>query len=351
MTLNQRKQLFVHLGELFKLLGQQPVDRLAHAGFSSKVLDGFDKLIAQEKGHNGWFIEHNVRQAFAALGGAMNVSAIEEWLKVYDLPDRQDAPKRVGLILAGNIPMVGFHDVMCVILSGHTAVIKPSRDDNRLLPAVFEYAFREFPELKNAVEWAPMRLEGAVALIATGSGNTAKHFNYYFRDTPRLIRQNRTSIAVLDGTETEEELAALGHDVFDYFGLGCRNVTKLFVPHDFDLNRFFAAVYPFREVINHNKYANNYDYHKALWLLNREELIENGFLLVKEDKALVSPVGSMFVERYSDPEHPRSVIASNRDAIQCVVGHDYLPFGSAQCPELGDYADGVDTLKFLLELH
>lgn len=351
MTLNQRSLVFVRLGELFTLLGQMPDLRQIDRSFSAQTLSTFDEIIVRERAHNGWFTEPNVRQALAALGHALDRESLANWLERYALPDRQDAPKRVGLVLAGNIPLVGFHDLMCTLLCGHIAVVKASRDDDRLLPAIMEHMFIDAPELRGWVEWAPQRLNNLDAIIATGSNTTAKHFDYYFRDIPRVIRQSRTSVAVLDGTETHEELSTLGHDIFDYFGLGCRNVTKLLIPKDFDLDRLFGAIFAFKDIVNHNKYGNNYDYHKALWLLNRDELIENGFLMIKEDRGLVSPVGSLFVERYTEYNDTKHYLAEHQLAIQCVIGHDYLPFGKAQRPELDDYADGVDTLEFLKALH
>lgn len=348
MTLNQRTEAFVRLGRYFTAFGQAPIERQAIENLDLAVINDFDALIARERAHNGWFTEENVRRAFAALGSAMTEVGFSSWLSAYRIAQLQ--PKKVGLILAGNIPLVGFHDVLSTLISGHTAVIKMSRDDNRLLPAVLDLLFQLDEGFKSQVIVAPMKLPEVDAIIATGSGNTARHFDYYFRDLPRLIRRNRTSIAVLDGTETNDELTALGHDIFDYFGLGCRNVTKLYIPADFDLNRFFGAVYPFHPMAQHNKYANNYDYHKALWLLNQEELLENGFLLVKEDKALVSPVGSLFYERYSNLDEVDRLIAERTDELQCVVSHRHIPFGAAQHPQLNDYADGVDTMDFLLAL-
>lgn len=350
MNLNQRISAFVQLGELFSALAMQPEHRLNHAVFTAETLADLDDLIAREHAFNGWFTAENIRQALGALGGELTQSNLEKWLSGYVLPDRQDAPCRVALVLAGNIPLVGFHDVLCTVLSGHHALIKPSRDDNRLLPALLNEVYKTHPELKTFITFTPGKMDKPDALIATGSNNTARHFEYYFKSTPRIIRKNRTSIAVLDGGETAAELEALGHDVFDYFGLGCRNVTKVLMPEYFELDRLFGAFYKFREIGNHNKYANNYDYHKALWLLNQEPLIENGFLIFKEDQALVSPVGSLFIERYSDKNYPSKYVQDHREEIQCVVGHDFIPFGEAQRPQLHEYADGVDTMAFLTQL-
>lgn len=348
MTLNQRTAAFVRLGSYFRVFGQSPNERQHTGNFDFAVLERFDELIVREKFHNGWFTEENVRRSFAALGSAMTEEGFSSWLSAYQFDQIQ--PKKVGLILAGNIPLVGFHDVLSTLMSGHVAIIKPSRDDNRLLPPVIDLLFSLEEGFQKQVVFSPMKLPEIDAIVATGSGNTARHFDYYFRNIPRVIRRNRTSIAVLDGTETHEELAALGHDIFDYFGLGCRNVTKLYLPADFDLDRIFGALYAFREIAQHNKYANNYDYHKALWLLNQEDLVENGFLIVKQDSALVSPVGSLFYERYTDISAVERTIQERAHELQCVVSHRYTPFGAAQQPKLNDYADGVDTIDFLLKL-
>lgn len=351
MTLNQRKKAFVRIGELFKVLVSSADGSPQHSNFDPVVIERFNDLIRAERSHNGWFTSESVYKSIQAWSELLTEEKLNAWLSEYELPERQDGPKRIGLILAGNIPLVGFHDLLCTVLSGHIAVMKLSRDDNRLLPTILNVIADEFPDLKAHFEYAPMKLERADAVIATGSNNTARHFEYYFRNIPKVIRHNRTSVAVLIGEETEEELHALGHDIFDYFGLGCRNVTKLYLSKSFDLDRFFTAIFPFQEIVNHNKYANNYDYHKALWLLNRDELIENGFILVKEDSALVSPVGSIFIQRYENISEVNAELASKQNELQCVVGRNHLPFGKAQHPELNDYADGVDTIAFLLSLN
>ncbi len=349
MLLKQRKSIFVQLGELLKSLGEQPENRLQEGVAARFDLQEIDALIQLEVRYNGWFTEENVRQAMNSLGEAISEESIEEWLSKYDIPEAPTG-KSVGLILAGNIPLVGFHDVMSVVLSGNKAKIKLSRDDARLLPAVFGLAYQLEPELKELVEFAFGKLEGYDAIIATGSNNTSRYFEHYFGKGPNIIRKNRTSVAVLTGEETTQEMELLGADIFTYFGLGCRNVTKVMMPADFDINRLFAGLFPFKEIVNHNKYANNYDYHKALWLLNQDELIENGFILVKEDEALVSPVGSLFVQRYASKEEVEAYLDVNKSNIQVVVGKNYFPFGKAQKPKLWDYADGVDTLSFLTSL-
>lgn len=345
MNLKQRIADFVRLGDVLRVAGDPQLLEVEEV-----VRERFERLIDREQHYNGWFTSENVRSAFTALGTSMTETKLEEWLVAYPNAEKERSGQKVALVLAGNIPLVGFHDVLCTLISGHHALIKCSRDDNRLLPAVLEALVEINPYWKSRFTLVQHLLKDYDAVIATGSNNTARYFEHYFGRVPHIIRKNRSSVAVLNGEESPGEMEALGDDVFRYFGLGCRNVTKVFAPKDFDTDRLFGGLYSYREVINHSKYANNYDYHKALWLLNRDELIENGFVLLKEDEKLVSPVGSLFLHRYNNIEEANTWLENHREEIQCVVGHGRIPFGQAQHPELWDYADGVDTLSFLLHL-
>jgi hypothetical protein len=246
--------------------------------------------------------------------------------------------------------LVGLHDVLCVWLSGHVARVKCSSQDPALIPALVQVLDRFLPGTAERVLFSTGKLGEVDAVIATGSNNTARYFEHYFGHLPRIVRKSRVSIALLDGTETEAELFALGEDVFRYFGMGCRNVAKVYLPQDMRLDRFFQAMYPWQEIINHNKYGNNYDYTRALWLLDGVQFLENGFLLVKEDTALASPMATVFYERYTDVNAVNAKLVALESDIQCIVGHGHIPFGQAQQPGLAEYADGVDTLRFLLDL-
>jgi hypothetical protein len=257
-------------------------------------------------------------------------------------------PQTVAIICAGNIPMVGFHDILCVLISGHRAMIKLSSDDARLIPLALYLIMKWQPTMKDQILWADGKLEKFDRIIATGSDNTSRYFHAYFDKYPNIIRQTRTSIAILNGTETPEELNALGHDIFDYFGLGCRNVCKVYFPEGYDINTLIAALLPFQEIAKHNKYANNYDYNKAVWLLNREDLLENGFMLFKQDKGIIAPTGSLFYEYYNEKNDLLKELEALNDKIQCIVGHGHIPFGQAQCPTLRDYADNIDVMQFLI---
>lgn len=336
----QYRDEIVHLGAIMRIIGKSPSERMPEE--NSDYIDRLDELIVLEKRKNGWFSEENVRQALTNFGEALTAEGLEKWLSKYN--DRIKPGLRVGLVLAGNIPLVGFHDILVTLLTGHTALVKLSKDDNRLIPALFSAV----PSI-DRLQFVD-RLVDFDAVIATGSGNTSRYFEHYFGNVPHIIRKNRTSVAVLTGEETKEELDLLAEDVFTYFGLGCRNVTKVYIPLDFDLDRLFNAFYRYRDLANHNKYANNYDYHKALWMLNQEDLLENGFLIMKEDVNLSSPVGTLFYERYSSIDDVSEVLANRKDELQCIVGKGFLPFGEAQKPKLWDYADDIDTVEWLLAI-
>jgi hypothetical protein len=316
-------------------------------------------LLFQVEAVNRWFTPANTRQALIACGKWLEPETLDLWMQRYSPGD--EPARRIGLVLAGNLPLVGWHDVLCVILSGNTAVIKCSSSDSILIPSVMK-AWSELSGdvLSGRFEWSQGPMKEIEALVATGSNNTRRHFDQYFHSVPRILRGQRTSVAVLDGDETIEDCRALGHDVFDYFGLGCRSVTKLFLPHGFDLDRLFGVWVEWSHLGEHNKYANNYDYHKALWLLNQDDILENGFFLMKEDEKWVSPVGALFYEFYEDVRDIEQRINQNRDALQCVLSRQgarllnvnapVLTLGTSQCPEPWDYADEVDTMKFLFEL-
>jgi len=281
-------------------------------------------------------------------------SSVHDWLNRYKINGMD--PKRVGVLLAGNIPMVGFHDFMCVLISGNTFVGKLSSKDDQLLPLIAKLLMEIEPSLTERIEFTDGTLEDIDAIIATGSNNTSRHIEYYFGKYPNIIRRNRNAVAVIDGSESEKELVDFGHDVFDYYGLGCRSVAKIYVPDGYDLDHIFKGLYPYEEVVKHKKYGNNYDYYKAIYLMDKAELIENGFILLKEDEAIASPVAVLHYEYYRDPLTLEKTLKSKENEIQCVVSNKPMQglrtvlFGQAQSPAIDDYADGVDTMKFLSQL-
>jgi len=297
---------------------------------------------------NGWFTKDSVLAVYEAWANSLKEPKVEQWLSKYDLEDNKNL--KVGVIMAGNLPLVGLHDALCVLISGNILHAKLSSKDRSLMLLILKVIQKLIPnpEQVQLVE----QLKDIDSLIATGSDNSARYFDYYFKEKKRIIRKNRTSIAVLQGDESEDDLHGLSHDVFRHFGLGCRNVTKLYLPKGYDLNHVFKAVFHYQEIGNHNKYANNYDYNKAVYLLSQVELIENGFLLMKEDEGIHSPVGVLFYEFYDCLDEVKAIIENRKDALQCVVSNldvaQRVPFGKAQSPELWDYADGIDTIEFLL---
>lgn len=349
--LNERVNAAAQLGQIMGFIGQGAEWPGHSCGLNKEEYDHLDNLVRRAYLTNGWFTEENVRHAFACWSTALERSSIEAWLSSYpELVRPLHAVRRIGLVLAGNIPLVGLHDVICVWISGHRARVKCSSQDPALVPALINALDTFLPGAADRIEFLAGAMGEVDAVIATGSNNSARYFEHYFGHLPRIVRKSRISVAVLDGTETQEELAALGEDIFRYFGLGCRNVAKLFVPQDFILDRYFEAIYPWKGIVDHNKYGNNYDYTRALWLLDGVKFLENGFTLLKEDNALASPVSAVFYERYADRGELEAKLLAAGESIQCVVGHGYLPFGTAQTPGLADYADGVDTLRFLIDL-
>lgn len=338
---------------------------LVHIGdwLSGEILNegsNDDALLRAAEAENRWFTPHFSKMAMQACGNMLQGEKLDEWLSRYPKVNATYPPKRVGLVLAGNLPMVGWHDVLCVLISGHHAVIKYSTNDRVLISATLNEWVKEYPQIGAQIEVTQGKVEGVDAVIATGSSNTNRYFDYYFRSIPRILRSQRTSVAVLSGNESPDELRALGHDVFTYYGMGCRSVTQLFVPQNFDLNRLFSVWTDWAFLSENNKYANNYDYHKAIWLLNQEVLVENGFLLMKEDAGFFSPVGTLYYAFYDEPDAVRDLLLSHSDQIQCIVTGDsvdwsngkipQVKFGQSQNPNPWDFADGVDTMSFLLEL-
>ena len=347
-TLEQRIQTFVQLGQALQLFSEKCEWPGYTCGLTEEEFNGMNDVIETAYTFNGWFTAAHVRQALAAWANELKLDKLTLWTSSVSFSEH---PKTVAIICAGNIPIVGFHDILSVLITGNKALIKLSSDDPILIPAILKIAGKFEVDFDLNYSFSRGKLEDFYAVIATGSNSTAVHFHNYFGKYPHIIRQNRNSVAILDGTETPEQLEKLGHDLFDYFGLGCRNVTKLYLPVDFDLDRIFNGIFSFQSIATHNKYANNYDYNKAVWLLNNENLIENGFVLFKEDKNIASPVASVFYERYENKAALLQHLKDHENQIQCIVGNEFIPFGNSQCPTLSDYADNVNTLEFLMTLN
>lgn len=327
---------------IFPELGQQ----LLHPN------EQFLEIITSEYQHNAWFTPQNVLNAVTNIGRMLNSPDLTVWLNRYNL-DKNKAGKKVGLILAGNIPLVGFHDVLCVLVTGNIALIKSSSNDARLIKHILQILVSIEPAFKDQFSFVE-RLKDFDAVIATGSNNTSRYFEYYFGKVPHIIRKNRSSIALLTGTETEEQIVALGHDIFDYYGLGCRNVSKLLLPKGYDFHLFYEPLESYQEVINHHKYSNNYSYNRSIYLVNSDEHLDNGFLLLKEDKKLASPLAVLYYEYYEDLQSAQNLLNEQSDNIQCIVSdvpltvsNQVVGFGMSQQPPLWEYADGIDTMEFL----
>jgi hypothetical protein len=336
MSIESRIQAFAQLGTFLHKFATATGDKEHELALA----------IQRASVYNGWFTVANVRSAMGAIADSLKVEQLTAWMKDY----QGAGGKRVAIIMAGNIPLVGFHDLLSVLMSGHTAVIKMSSDDNQLLPHVLDELKRIEPALAEQIVFAEDKLTDFDAVIATGSDNSSKYFEHYFGKYPHIIRKSRNSVAILDGTESKEQLEGLAKDVFQYYGLGCRSISKVYLPKDYDLNLLFDVFYTHKEVIDNKKYGNNYDYNKAVYMMGSHDITENGFLLMKEETALNSPVSVLHYEFYDDLDLVHRVVADYQEQIQCVVGNGYLPFGQAQCPALDDYADGVDTLAFLASL-
>jgi hypothetical protein len=348
---------FAVLGDfLYQFLPEQNDRRKPPEKINRLHHDGFAALIEDVHLHNPWFTPEFVLKSISGLCVMLLRENLIQWIDLYpDLKKRKSECKNVGVVMAGNIPLVGFHDMISVLHAGHHLVAKPSSKDEHLIKAVADILIAINPVFQQKITFRENLRGGIDAVIATGSDNTSRYFNYYFRDIPRIIRKNRNSIAVLTGKETDEQIMDLGKDIFTYFGLGCRNVTKIFVPEEFDLNRMLRLFESFTYLYNHHKYANNIDYYRTVYLINREPFFDNGALLIKMDKGFSSPVGVVFYENYSQIESVLKVIDSNRDLLQCIVSLDSriegaIPPGSTQEPLPWDYADGVDTIKFLTDI-
>lgn len=344
---NEIIAVFTQLGKVFAALAEERPWEDYSLGLNQAEYEQIQVLINKQPQYNGWFMKDSIRFTLKTWSEALTQTEMEQWLNPYSFSSN---PKRVGLILAGNIPMVGFHDLVSVLVSGHHAVLKLSSDDRFLIPTWVQLLIQWNPAMKERITISAGKLGEVDAMIATGSNNSMRYFEQYFGHLPHIFRQNRTSVAVLDGTESKEELTELGKDIFTYFGLGCRNVSQLWIPKDFDLSRFFEGIFPFADLINHHKYANNYDYNKAIHLMNQHDLLENGFILLKETADLHAPLAMLFYQRYADKSEVDQFLKEKENEIQAVVGHGFIPFGKAQTPAWNDYADHVDTVAWLTEL-
>jgi hypothetical protein len=318
----------------------------AELGRSMKFLP--EHIVATAHIKNQWFTPENINKAAQGWHHALRPEAVNQWLETAVV---NEVSPKTGIIMAGNIPFVGLHDLLAVLASGHTALVKLSSQDEVLMGHAILILKQALPELNDRIVITES-LKGIDYLIATGSNNSARYFEHYFSSIPRIIRKNRTSLAILTGNETEEELLALADDIYTYFGLGCRNITHLLLPRDFELKRLYDAYDKYIDIVNHHKYYNNYMYHKSILLMNLTKHYDNGFMLFQEKDGLHAPIATLNYHYYDEISEVNDYLTQHHESLQCVVSHipeidNVLAFGKAQMPELWDYADGVNTLEFL----
>ena len=343
----ERLIAFSELGTLFK----ENVDKKENKKFPEwdTVLE---KTLIESHSYNSWFTIDNLKLSLKNWSNSLQENIISDWLSKYNIEDKSS--KKIAIIMAGNIPAVGFHDLLCSLLLNFDCIVKLSSEDKLLIPFIVKFLESRNEKLKNKVTFESEKLKDFDGVIATGNNNSHRYFDYYFSKYPNLLRKTRHSIAVLDGKESDNDLSELSNDIFNYFGLGCRSVSKVFIPYGYDLDLLFNAFFRHKEVVNHNKYVNNFDYNKAVYLMSKEKFIENGFIILKEESKLGSPIGCLFYEFYNDKKEITKLINNNSDSIQCVVSNinfnNNIKFGQTQCPNINDYADNNDTIKFLLKI-
>lgn len=347
----------------FHVLGDEIRSFLSGNSSQSKEWEEILQVAEQE---NSWFSQKSIRAALEGISLWLYEDKLSAWLSSYPgMEKRNKKPLIIGVIMAGNIPLAGFHDFLCVLLSGYILYSKLSHSDSKLLPFIAGKLIAIEPEWKNKIHFVE-KLNGSSlnAVIATGSNNTARHFEYYFKNIPHIIRKNRNGVAIIDGNETTDELSALGKDIFSYFGLGCRNISKLYVPVNYNFDNFFKSIEPYKEVIHHNKYHSNYIYNRTIYLMDGKKFTDNGFLAVINNPASSSPIAVLHFEEYKDIKSLVVHLSEIAEQIQCIatsirmknvlvkhhLSSSCVIMGETQSPSLADYADGVDTMKFLCSL-
>lgn len=343
MNINRRIQLISDIGEFLKNYLDENYDN----NNDNKLVE-FKDVIIKAQSKNPWFTDANIKVNLTYWSKKLTKHNLNKWLSKYNL--NNTSRKNIAIIMAGNIPLVGFHDFICVFLSGHNSIIKLSNSDNCIIPFLTD--LMKLPSER--IVYSDSFLKDYDGVIATGSDNTSRYFDYYFKNKRSIIRKNRNSIAILNGEESDDDLKSLSQDIFTYFGLGCRNVSKLYVPKNYNFDLFFNSIFCYKELINNHKYANNYNYNKAIYLMSEYKFLDNGFFIVKEGNEMHSPISTINFEYYDNVSILKEKINLEDDNIQCIVSNiefkGKVNFGETQNPSLNQYADNIDVMRFLLTI-
>ncbi|MFA8450019.1 MAG: acyl-CoA reductase [Bacteroidales bacterium] len=351
--IDQRIEAFSKLGEIFKNLFSQKAEE--QKAPLAKAISNLKSEINKLQLTNTWFIPNFTENAIHSLGKMLEKENLEKWLKQYPNLSAINNKKTVAVIMAGNLPLVGFHDFLCVLLSGHSILVRLSSNDKILLPKIAEILQIINPEFKDSIKFTSQIIKDYDAIIATGSDNSSRYFEFYFGKYPNIIRKNRNSVAILNGDETADDLKMLAEDIFLYFGLGCRSISKIYIPEGFKISKILDSWEDFVFLKDHSSYFNNYEYNKSIYLINEIPHLDNGFAILKEDTKLNSPLSVIHFEYYNSKNSVMEVLKENREKIQCICqknpcDKDFVPLGETQSPQLWDYADNIDTLDFLIKL-
>ena len=346
MNINSRIKLLSKLGRFFSAYLNKNNNE-----FDEGLFYFTKKKIEEVKYQNSFFDSENILNCFDYWAQHLN----EENLKKLQPKDKIENSKNILIIMAGNIPLVGFHDFLCVFICGLKAIIKKSSKDSVLYNLIFKLLLSWDPKFENCftiVERVNLEID---AVIATGN-NTSKHFfEKYFKKYPKIIRKNRNSVAILNGNESQEDLKKLMKDIFLYYGLGCRSISKIFIPKDYNLDNIFKASIDWKKILNNHSYNNNYTYNKSVFLLNNEKFYDNGLVILKESKKFTSPISVLYYEKYNSLDNLKKYLENNRDQLQCIVSNDLVKnstkFGMTQSPSLQEFADNVNTVDFLLKVN
>jgi hypothetical protein len=351
-SIQNRIDAFAALGNFLSQFSSNKIEKKETVLHNELFYDGFIHQIKLAEQYNSWFTKESILFSIENWAHALTKENLVSWISKEII--EESTSKTVAIVMAGNIPLVGFHDFLSVLISGHSVLVKQSSNDKHLIPFLAKYLEYAEESFKRKISFTEEKLTGFDAVIATGSTNTTRYFEYYFKNKPSIIRKNRNSVAVITGTESSDDFENLSNDIFRYFGLGCRSVSKLFVPKGYNFDQFFKGMYKQREIINNAKYANNYDYNKAVYLMSEFSILENGFLMIKEDESFASPIATIFYEYYDNLIDLKIKIQTESENTQCIVANNFIEnevkFGQTQYPKLWDYADGVNTIQFLSKI-